>query len=74
MRAQSKILLIGIANALDLTDRVLPRLHARPDLKLDLMHFSPYTKQQIITIFKTKMEEEMNTELFSPAAIQMLAG
>lgn len=74
LRAKSKIVLVGIANALDLTDRVLPRLHARPDLQLELMHFLPYTKQQIINIFTAKLKEEMTTDLFSPLAIQMLAG
>lgn len=38
------------------------------------MHFQPYTKQQIIDIFKDKISQEDKTNLFSPVALQMLAG
>ena len=40
----------GIANALDLTDRILPRLQARPKCRPELLHFCPYSKDQIATI------------------------
>lgn len=73
-RQNSQIILIGIANALDLTDRVLPRLQARCELKPKLMHFSPYTKQQIITIFTERLKEAGVSHIFTPVALQMLAG
>ncbi|XP_031838552.1 cell division cycle 6 [Nomia melanderi] len=70
----SKLLLIGIANALDLTDRVLPRLQARCELKPKLMHFPPYTKQQIYNIILERLSEAKVSDLFTGTAVQMLAG
>lgn len=46
--------LIGIANALDLTDRLLPRLKCR-NLEPKLLHFSPYTVEQIAEIITHKI-------------------
>lgn len=69
----SKLLLIGIANSLDLTDRLLLRLNANVQLKPKLMHFSSYTKQQIVEIIKSRLEEAGAMEIFSPATIQLLA-
>lgn len=73
-KKDSKILLIGIANALDLTDRVLPRLQMNCQLKPKLMHFAPYTKQQIVQIFTNRLKEANVLNVFTPIAIQMLAG
>ncbi|CAK9799402.1 Cell division control protein 6 homolog [Anthophora quadrimaculata] len=70
----SKLILVGIANALDLTDRILPRLQARCELKPKLMHFSPYTKQQIYNIITERLSEAQASDLFTGTAIQMLAG
>ncbi|XP_067007942.2 cell division control protein 6 homolog [Anabrus simplex] len=73
-RYKSSLVLIGIANALDLTDRILPRLQARVELKPKLMHFAPYTKQQIVDILTKRLKEMDVTEVFSPVALQLLAG
>lgn len=73
-KANSHLILIGIANALDLTDRILPRLQARCELKPKLMHFAPYTKQQIVQIFTNRLETAGALQVFSPVALQMLAG
>ncbi|CAH1104483.1 unnamed protein product [Psylliodes chrysocephalus] len=73
-KPNSQLLLIGIANALDLTDRVLPRLQTRCELKPRLMHFAPYTKQQIIEIVTSRLRSAGVLEIFSPSAVQMLAG
>lgn len=70
----SRLILIGIANALDLTDRTLPRLQARCELKPKLMHFAPYCKEQIVKIFKARLEQAGVLDIFSPNALQMLAG
>jgi len=70
----SKLILIGIANALDLTDRILPRLQARCELKPILMHFAPYTKQQISNIILTRLNQANAINVFTPSAIQLLAG
>ncbi|XP_050307032.1 cell division control protein 6 homolog [Anthonomus grandis grandis] len=73
-RLNSKIILVGIANALDLTDRMLPRLQARCELKPRLLHFAPYTKEQIVHIFTSRLKEAGVLDVFSPVALQMLAG
>lgn len=53
----SKLVLIGIANALDLTDRILPRLQARLDLRPELLHFAPYTKLEIVSILTERLKQ-----------------
>lgn len=54
LQKQSRLVLIGIANALDLTDRFLPRLKAR-NLKPQLLPFLPYTAPQISAIISTRL-------------------
>ncbi|XP_060808192.1 polycomb group protein Psc [Amyelois transitella] len=71
--SESRIVLIGIANALDLTERTLPRLQARCSLRPHTLHFAPYSKDQIINIFTTVLAKEDKSKLFSPVALQMLA-
>ena len=53
----SRVILIGIANALDLTDRTLPRLKARVSYLPKLVHFQPYDKDQIVAILKDRLKE-----------------
>lgn len=72
-KENSNLLLIGIANSLDLTDRCLSRLHAKCELKPHLMHFAPYSKDQIIKIFKARLEEAGVLDIFPPVTIQLLA-
>ncbi|XP_070172804.1 cell division control protein 6 homolog isoform X1 [Polyergus mexicanus] len=71
---ESKLILVGIANALDLTDRILPRLQARCELKPTLIHFAPYTKQQIFDIISARLNQANANGVFTPSAIQLLAG
>lgn len=70
---QSKILLVGIANSLDLTERTLLRLNSRCELKPKHMHFPPYSKQQIVNIFKSRLEEAEVLDIFPPVTLQLLA-
>ncbi|XP_011866865.1 PREDICTED: cell division control protein 6 homolog [Vollenhovia emeryi] len=70
----SKLILIGIANALDLTDRILPRLQARCELKPELMQFAPYDKRQISGIIFARLNEANAANVFTPSAIELLAG
>ncbi len=42
----SNLILIGIANEMDLTDRFLPRLRSR-DCEPELLIFSPYKQEQL---------------------------
>jgi cell division control protein 6 len=55
LQHSSRLVLIGIANALDLTDRFLPRLKAR-NLKPQLLPFLPYTAPQIASVITTKLQ------------------
>lgn len=67
---KSKLILVGIANSLDLTDRLLVRLQSKCELKPRVMHFPAYTKAQIVDIFKSRLEE---SDLFPHSAVQLLA-
>ena len=53
----STLALVGIANSLDLTNRVLPRLQVSPAYKPTLLHYPPYTKHQIIDILSARLKE-----------------
>ncbi|KAH9878393.1 hypothetical protein IAQ61_001665 [Plenodomus lingam] len=55
LQQSSSLVLVGIANALDLTDRFLPRLKSR-GLKPDLLPFLPYTAQQISSVITSKLK------------------
>ncbi|KAG7164448.1 Cell division control protein 6-like [Homarus americanus] len=74
--AGSSLVLVGIANSLDLTDRILPRLQARPTFKPKLLHFPPYTKAEIIKIINHRIQEAGlgDVQVIRPTAIQFLAG
>lgn len=77
MLPNSRLILIGIANALDLTDRFLPRLKSR-HLKPELLPFMPYSAEQIAQVITSKLtgiSEEASTHVpfLQPAAIQFCA-
>ncbi|CAG5129425.1 unnamed protein product, partial [Candidula unifasciata] len=66
----SKLVLIGIANALDLTDRVLPRLQASERCRPALMNFRPYSSVQITDILKHRLQRDCVVE---PSAVNFCA-
>ncbi len=79
LQPSSRLIVVGIANALDLTDRFLPRLKAR-NLKPRLLPFLPYTANQIAEVITTKLrtlltDDEKGQANFvpfvHPAAIQL---
>ncbi|XP_071822349.1 cell division control protein 6 homolog isoform X1 [Apostichopus japonicus] len=71
---KSRLVLLGIANALDLTDRILPRLQARPKCAPKLLHFQPYTKNQIVSILQDRLEAtEGSSQVLDPVALQLCA-
>ncbi|KAL4865981.1 hypothetical protein BDV12DRAFT_140739 [Aspergillus spectabilis] len=81
LQRESKLMLIGIANALDLTDRALPQLKAK-NLKPLLLPFLPYNASQIANIVIGRLRsllpgqqtEDPNFIPFvQPAAIQLCA-
>ncbi|KAF3903383.1 hypothetical protein ABW20_dc0107516 [Dactylellina cionopaga] len=51
----SKLVLVGIANALDLTDRFLPRLKAR-NFEPTLLPVLPYSAEQIAQVVTSKLK------------------
>jgi cell division control protein 6 len=70
MEPSSSLILIGIANALDLTDRFLPRLKSR-NLKPNLLPFMPYTAPQIANIITSKLKG-LDASLADPNFIPFL--
>ena len=79
LQGSSRLIIVGIANALDLTDRFLPRLKTR-NLKPQLLPFLPYTAGEIAEIITTKLrmlltgnaKDQANFVPFvHPAAIQL---
>lgn len=81
LHAKSSLILIGIANALDLTDRSLPQLKAK-NLKPNLLPFLPYNAVSIANVITNKLRsllpvgEESDPKFvpfLQPAAIQLCA-
>ncbi|KZF26897.1 cell division control protein Cdc6 [Xylona heveae TC161] len=66
MQQDSRLILIGIANALDLTDRFLPRLKAR-NLKPHLLPFLPYSASQIASIITSRLRSTLPAATTVPA-------
>lgn len=75
----SRLILLGIANALDLTDRFLPRLKAR-NLTPQLLPFLPYTAEQIASVITNRLRSLLPNgtstpgdfvPFMHPAAIQL---
>jgi len=64
---KGKVIVIGIANSLDLTERLLPKLN--PNIKLEAITFPPYTKSQLIGILETHLSESS----FDQKAIELCA-
>jgi len=73
----SRLALVGIANSLDLTDRVLPRLQVKEAYRPTLLHYPPYTKQQLIDIITARLKEgsisQGSSPVITPRAIAFLA-
>ncbi|KAK3356160.1 P-loop containing nucleoside triphosphate hydrolase protein [Neurospora tetraspora] len=78
-KKNSRLALIGIANALDLTDRFLPRLKSR-NLKPELLPILPYTAPQVKNIIITRLKSLLPggtpkdpnyVPFFHPAAIEL---
>ncbi|KAG0641123.1 P-loop containing nucleoside triphosphate hydrolase protein [Tuber brumale] len=77
----SRLILLGIANALDLTDRFLPRLKAR-NLTPRLLPFLPYSAPQIAAVITSRLRSLLPdgdetpgdfVPFMHPAAIQLAA-
>uniref|UniRef100_A0A8C9QWW9 Cell division control protein n=1 Tax=Scleropages formosus TaxID=113540 RepID=A0A8C9QWW9_SCLFO len=67
----SRLCLIGVANALDLTDRILPRLHTRPGCRPALLHFPPYSREELTAIVQDRVAHV--SVLLDASAVQFCA-
>lgn len=80
LQKNTSLILIGIANALDLTDRFLPRLKAR-NLKPQLLPFLPYNAANIKAVITTRLKSLLPPTsqtpdyipFIHPAAIELLS-
>ncbi|XP_029284230.1 cell division control protein 6 homolog [Cottoperca gobio] len=70
---ESRLCLVGIANALDLTDRILPRLQARPRCRPLLLHFPPYSRQELSAIVQDRLSQASADGVLDAAAVQFCA-
>ncbi|EHA27288.1 hypothetical protein ASPNIDRAFT_50841 [Aspergillus niger ATCC 1015] len=79
LQEKSRLMLIGIANALDLTDRSLPQLKAK-NLKPRLLPFLPYNAGQIASVITNRLRSLLPegqtvdpnfVPFVQPAAIQL---
>ncbi|XP_033824925.2 cell division control protein 6 homolog isoform X1 [Periophthalmus magnuspinnatus] len=70
---KSRLCLIGIANALDLTDRILPRLQARPECRPLLLNFPPYSRQELTAIVQDRLTQASAESLLDASAVQFCA-
>ncbi|KAJ8096836.1 P-loop containing nucleoside triphosphate hydrolase protein [Lipomyces tetrasporus] len=79
----SNLVLVGIANALNLTSRFLPKLRAR-NFVPEILRFTPYTAEQIAKVISARLEAYSRAvtsidskgdtgSLIHPAAIQLCA-
>lgn len=61
-----------------MTDRVLPRLQVSPDYKPSLLHYPPYSKQQIMDILTARLQggakDGTGAPVITTRAIAFLAG
>ncbi|XP_070843432.1 cell division control protein 6 homolog [Chaetodon trifascialis] len=70
---KSRLCLVGIANALDLTDRILPRLQARPHCRPLLLHFPPYSRQELTAIVQDRLVQASAEGIMDASAVQFCA-
>ncbi|KAJ2746997.1 AAA ATPase [Coemansia sp. BCRC 34301] len=71
----SRMALVGIANALDLTDRFLPRLQARNCVPL-LLNFNPYQVNDIVAILQSRLDsvaKDGTEPVIQKAALELCA-
>lgn len=69
MRPGARMALIGIANTMDLPERMLPRMGSR--LGLNRLVYPPYTSDQLITILQLTLDQREFS--FRPEALTLCA-
>eukprot|EP00743_Colponemidia_sp_Colp-15_P005754 GILK01006184.1.p1 GENE.GILK01006184.1~~GILK01006184.1.p1 ORF type:complete len:671 (+),score=120.08 GILK01006184.1:42-2054(+) len=65
-RRHARLVVIGIANTMDLPERLLPRIHSR--LGMGRLVFTPYSRDQLKTIIETRLQD---LEIFDAQAIEL---
>ncbi|XP_061536388.1 cell division control protein 6 homolog [Phycodurus eques] len=70
---KSRLCFVGIANALDLTDRILPRLQARAQCRPLLLNFPPYSREQLSAIVQDRLAQACAGGMLDAAAVQFCA-
>ncbi|NWX94646.1 CDC6 protein, partial [Nothoprocta pentlandii] len=63
----------GMANALDLTERGLARLQARPGCRPRLLPFAPYTREQLVAILQERLRQVAGDPVLDGSAVQFCA-
>ncbi|NWI18442.1 CDC6 protein, partial [Crypturellus soui] len=63
----------GMANALDLTERGLARLQARPGCRPQLLPFAPYTREQLAAILQERLRQVAGDAVLDGSAVQFCA-
>ncbi|RWS23184.1 hypothetical protein B4U80_13423 [Leptotrombidium deliense] len=71
--AAKNVIVVGIANTLDFTSRVLPRFHFLKEQRVKEIHFTPYTKDQIKQIIESRLSSLRCKNLIKPLAVEMIA-
>ena len=71
-KCSPRLALVGIANALDLTDRTLPRLAMSAQHCPKQLSFSAYNKKEIQEIIKSRLGDD-GSNVIHPAAVMYLA-
>ena len=70
----SRLVLVAVANTLDLTDRLLPRLQTRPDCQPVHLTFSPYSHEQLSRILSHRLgPEDSWSDVIHPHAVALCA-
>lgn len=73
----SRIIIIGIANVLDLTDRLLPRLQSKAECNPIHILFCPYTYDQLYSILQSRLDSCENvsewSKILHPDAVKLCA-
>ena len=67
-RPASRLVVLGIANTMDLPERMLPKVHSR--LGMGRLVFQPYTRQQICTIIADRLSA---LQAFDTKAVELAA-
>jgi cell division control protein 6 len=64
-QSNGQVIVIGIANSLDLTKRLLPKLEELDGLVPEVFSFEPYTSQQIINILQEHLSTVRSLKIFN---------